>query len=112
MNLAADYLARNLDQLTDPFDVCTVTYALQLAHHRVKDEAFRKMMKMRRAGEVMVHLLQCTSSFFRVCSLLCCLCFISIFHSILPTVKYTILYYRLQLCRTFLFVIIQYSSSF
>ena len=58
MNLAADYLAKNLDQLTDPFDVCTVTYALHLAHHSVKDEAFRKMMKLKRVGEDMVQFLQ------------------------------------------------------
>ena len=51
MNLAADYLARNFDRITDPFEVCTVTWALHLAQHSMKTEAFLKMEAMGRIGE-------------------------------------------------------------
>ena len=51
MNLAADYLAVNFDRLTDPFEVCTVTYALHLAQHSMKTEAFLKIQAMGIIGE-------------------------------------------------------------
>ena len=52
MLLGAEYLVRHFDALFDPFDVCIVTYALYMANHRSKGDAFQKMDKMKRTGDI------------------------------------------------------------
>lgn len=49
-NLAAGYLANHLSSLTDPFQLCLVTYALYTANHRAKGQAFKLMDAAKRQG--------------------------------------------------------------
>ena len=47
---AAGYLATEFHRLTDPFDICIVTYALYTTGHRSKDDAFERMRDIARRG--------------------------------------------------------------
>ena len=40
-NLAADFLGKQLHTLYDPYEICIVAYALHVAGHETKGEAFR-----------------------------------------------------------------------
>lgn len=45
--LASEYLAGKYTRLTDPFQMAITAYALNLANHREKDNAFSKLKTMR-----------------------------------------------------------------
>ncbi len=47
---ATDYLALLIPYITDPFQMCIVTYALHLTQHHKADYAFIRMKSMRREG--------------------------------------------------------------
>ena len=51
MELAGEYLASKMYDLTDPYQLALTAYALQRAGHRTKDEAFSRLLGMRREGE-------------------------------------------------------------
>lgn len=46
--MAVDYLAEQFDKLVDPFEICIVTYALHVANHKMKTNAFLKMRSIKR----------------------------------------------------------------
>ncbi|KAI0207911.1 Complement C3 [Lamellibrachia satsuma] len=48
---AAEYLANNFHRLLDPFEICMVTYALHVANHPSRGEAFHFMKKLKRTDE-------------------------------------------------------------
>ncbi len=50
--LAADYLYRYFEKLTDPFHVCLVTYALYMCQHRSRADAFRRMREFKQTGRL------------------------------------------------------------
>ena len=50
MNLAAEYLYLKMWDIWDPFQMCITTYALHLAGHKARSEAFGRMRSMQREG--------------------------------------------------------------
>lgn len=49
-SLGADYIASNLDQVTDVFTVCLMAYSLVVANHKTKSYAVDRMNKLRTEG--------------------------------------------------------------
>lgn len=47
---ATDYLATLIPYITDPFQMCIVTYALHITKHHQADYAYIRMKSMRREG--------------------------------------------------------------
>ena len=47
---AAQYLSSKVPYITDPFQMAITAYALQLAKHKDRDEAYIKLQSMRRRG--------------------------------------------------------------
>jgi len=43
---AADYLATKIMYVTDPFQMAILTYALQVAHHKHSDTAYKRLCSM------------------------------------------------------------------
>ncbi len=50
VTVALEYLASHLDNMAEHLDVAVSTYALHLAGHPYKDEAFAKLRSMRKDG--------------------------------------------------------------
>jgi hypothetical protein len=47
----AEYLSSKLPFITDPFQLAITAYALQLAKHKDRDEAFINLQRIHRRGE-------------------------------------------------------------